>query len=80
MRVRSPSQEDALEDEPATHSSILAWKIPWTEEPGGLQSMGSDTAEQLSLHFSWKEEDSWMWSGWENTGCNIKAVEFALWL
>ena len=37
----------------ATHSSILAWKIPWTEEPGGLQSMGSqsDTTEKLTLHF-----------------------------
>ena len=34
-------QEDPLEKEMATHSSILAWKIPWTEEPGGLQSMGS---------------------------------------
>ena len=33
--------EDLLEKEMATHSSILAWKIPWTEEPGGLQSMGS---------------------------------------
>ena len=33
--------EDPLEKEMATHSSILAWKIPWTEEPGGLQSMGS---------------------------------------
>ena len=33
--------EDALEKEMAIHSSILAWKIPWTEEPGGLQSMGS---------------------------------------
>ena len=33
--------EDSLEKEMATHSSILAWKIPWTEEPGGLQSMGS---------------------------------------
>ena len=33
--------EDTLEKEMATHSSILAWKIPWTEEPGGLQSMGS---------------------------------------
>ena len=33
--------EDPLEEEMATHSSILAWKIPWTEEPGGLQSMGS---------------------------------------
>ena len=33
--------EDSLEKEMATHSSILAWKIPWTEKPGGLQSMGS---------------------------------------
>ena len=33
--------EDSLEKEMATHSSILAWKVPWTEEPGGLQSMGS---------------------------------------
>ena len=38
---RSPGQEDPLEKEKATHSSILAWKIPWTEVPGGLQSMGS---------------------------------------
>ena len=37
--VRSLGQEDSLEKEMATHSSILAWKIPWTEEPGGLQSM-----------------------------------------
>ena len=35
------SQEDKLKEEMATHSSILAWEIPWTEEPGGLQSMGS---------------------------------------
>ena len=39
--VRSLSQEDALEKEMAIHSSILAWRNPWTEEPGGLQSMGS---------------------------------------
>ena len=39
-RVRSLGQEDPLEKEMATHSSILAWKIPWTEEPGRLQSMG----------------------------------------
>ena len=39
-RVRSPGREDALEKEKATHSSTLAWEIPWTEEPGGLQSMG----------------------------------------
>ena len=38
-------QEDPLEKEMATHSSILAWKIPWTEEPGGLQSMGSQESD-----------------------------------
>ena len=41
MRVQSMGQEDPLEKEMATYSSILAWKIPWTEEPGSLQSMGS---------------------------------------
>ena len=39
--VRSLGREDSLEKEMATHSGILAWRIPWTEEPGGLQSMGS---------------------------------------
>ena len=41
MLVQSPGQEDPLEEGMATHSSILAWRIPWAEEPGGLQSMGS---------------------------------------
>ena len=48
MWVRSLGWEDPLEKEMVTHSSILAWRIPWTEEPGGLQFMGSkesDTAE-----------------------------------
>ena len=40
-RVRSLDWEDPLEKEMATHSGILAWEISWTEEPGGLQSMGS---------------------------------------
>ena len=39
-QVRSLDQEESLEKGLATHSSVLAWKIPWTEEPGGLQSMG----------------------------------------
>ena len=39
-QVQSLSQEDPLEKEMATHSRILAWKSPWTEEPGGLWSMG----------------------------------------
>ena len=41
--VQSLGWEDSLEKEIATHSSILVWEIPWTEEPGGLQSMGLDT-------------------------------------
>ena len=42
--VRSLGREDPLREEMATHSSTLAWKIPWTEEPGGLQTMGSPRA------------------------------------
>ena len=41
MQVRSLSWEEPLEEETATHSSVIAWRIPRTEEPGGLQSMGS---------------------------------------
>ena len=41
IQVHSLGWEDLLEKEMATHSSTLAWKVPWTEEPGGLQSMGS---------------------------------------
>ena len=50
--VQSLGREDPLEKEMATHSSFLAWRIPWTEEPGGLQSMGHkelDIIEQLTL-------------------------------
>ena len=51
--VRFLGQEDPLKKEMATHSRILAWRTPWTEEPGGLQSMGSqrsDTTWQLNCH------------------------------
>ena len=52
--VWSLGREDPLEKEMATHSNIFAWRIPWTEEPGGLQSTGhkeSDTTEWLHFHF-----------------------------
>ena len=52
-RVQFLGQEDPLEKEMATHSSILAWRIPWEEGPGRPQSMGSeelDTTERLSMH------------------------------
>ena len=52
MWVQSLGREDPLEEEMATHSSILAWETPWTEESGGLQSMGSrkswTTTERLN--------------------------------
>ena len=48
MQVSFLRQEDPLEKEMATHSSILAWRIPWTEEPGGLQSMASQSLTRLS--------------------------------
>ena len=51
-QVQSLGQEDSLKEEMATHSSILAWTIPWTEEPGGLQSLGHkelDMTEGLTL-------------------------------
>ena len=48
MWVQFLVQEYLLEGEMATHSSIVAWEIPWTEEPGGLQSMGSQSQAQLS--------------------------------
>ena len=43
MQVPSLGREDPLEEGMATHSSILTWRIPWSEEPGGLQSIGSQT-------------------------------------
>ena len=52
MQVQSLGWEDSLEEGMATHSSILDWRIPWTEKPGGLQFMGckeSDSTERLSL-------------------------------
>ena len=45
MWVQFPGQEDPLEEGMAAHSSILVWRIPWTEEPGGLQTMGSQESE-----------------------------------
>ena len=48
MQVPSLGWEDPLEEGTATHSSILVWRIPWTEEPGGLQSVGSQSQTRLS--------------------------------
>ena len=58
MWVQSLGREDPLEKEMANHSSILAWEIPWTEEPEGLQSLGvreSDTNLQLTTYISGRD-------------------------
>ena len=54
MEIQSLGQEDLLEKEMATHSNILAWRIPWIEDPGSLKPKGCkelDTTEQLSKHY-----------------------------
>ena len=63
-QVQSLGQEDPLEQKMAIHSSTIAWKIPWTEEPGRLQSMGSqrvghDWATSLSLSFTFIYKGTW---------------------
>ena len=63
MWVRSLGQEDSLEEGVATHSSILAWRMPWTEEPGGLQSIGlqkvGHNCSDLALTVSTQIQTDW---------------------
>ena len=75
--VRSLGQEDPLGKEIATYSSTLAWKIPWTKEPGRLQSMGSqrvghDWATLLSLFFDWWWLQATFWCNQREEKGNIK--------
>ena len=65
---RSLGQEDPLEKEMTIHSSILAWEIPWTEEPGGLQSTGSWSQTWLSPLLLWAGHAGWIqWSYYHNS-------------
>ena len=50
IRIQSLGQEDPLEEDMTIPFSVLAWGIPWTQEPGRLQSIGSDTAQRLKNH------------------------------
>ena len=59
MRVRSLGWEDSLEEEMATQSSVLAWRIPWTEEPGGLPSVGSQRVGR-----DWAKQQCGTWGTW----------------
>ena len=66
--VLSLGWEDTLEKEMATHSSILAWKIPWTEESGGVQSMGS---QRVGHHWATEQQRNALWStcSWDAPFC-----------
>ena len=61
-QVRSVGWEDSLEKETATHSSILAWRIPWTQKPGGPQSMGSqrDGPAWATITFTFHEDNHFL--------------------
>ena len=64
--VRSLGLEDSLEEEMATHSSILAWRMLWTEEPGRLQSMGSQRVGcNFHIHFFPKDKIMHLFGGWK---------------
>ena len=68
VHVQSLSWDDPLEEGMATHSSVLAWKILWTEEPSGLQSMGS-----LKVKHYWSH---WAWHGLEQKGEKMSEVHW----
>ena len=59
-QAQSLDQEDPLEEEMATHSSMLAWEIPWIEEPGGLQSMGSQRVGHNWVTFTYTDNEKIM--------------------
>ena len=58
-RVQSPGGEDPLEESTTTHSSILAWRISWTEEPGRLQSIGSQRVKHDSSDWAYTHQERW---------------------
>ena len=64
MQVPSLGQEDVLEKEMATYSCILAWEIPWTEEPGGLQSIGLQQESDVTEHNTHVETESRLVIDW----------------
>ena len=74
MRVQCLGQEDPSKEEMATHSSILAWKIPWTEKPGGLQSVGSQRVghdwSDLACSMCW-----FLWGEKKNVGNKCSILE-----
>ena len=77
MQVQSLGQENALEEGMATHSRVLAWRIPWTEESGGLQSIGSQRVrrDRARTHIlSYGVQVPWVWL---YLGCLCVSMSYA---
>ena len=70
LQIRSLGWEDPLQKEIATHSSVLSWEIPWTEEPGGLQSMG---CQRVRHHLVTKQQEEALWP-WHVLGAQLKQL------
>ena len=81
MWVQSLDGEDPLEEGLATHSSILAWRFPWTEEPGRLQSIGWQSLtqlKQLSMKYTFQcgmRKEFWSWMGLMTSQCERMYVK-----
>ena len=78
-RVWSLGQEDPLEDGMATHSNILVWRIPWTEEPGGLQSIVSQRIGHDWSDLACKHRLPW-WLGGKESTCQCRRCRFDPWV
>ena len=79
-RFRSVGQGDPLEEGRATHSSVPAWRTPWTEEPGGLQFTGLQSQawlKRLSMHEHYKQEKNFCWV--VTCGCACTSSSFMTW-
>ena len=74
MWVQSLDWEDPLEEEMATHSSVLSWEIPWTEEPGGLQSMG---CQRVRHQLVTKQQGEALWP-WHILGAQAAVVNYTI--
>ena len=78
MWVRSLGWDDSLEDETTVHSSNLAWRIPWTEEPSGLQSVGSQSESESHSVLSESLRPVGLYSPWNSPGQNTGVDSFSL--
>ena len=77
MQVQCLGQEDPLEEDMATHSSVLAWRIPWTEEPDGLQPIGSQRVRYDWSNLARTHRNLWMWPYLETVFADVTRMRLS---